>query len=355
MIEDLVRPELKSFSPYNTNQLLYRVKLDANESPFDLSEEVKRKLADYLLRVTGLNQYPDTDSIELRKTLASYWKTDFEGIVIGTGSDQLIQVLISIFAGKGNRVVCPVPSFSMYEMSTVIAGGTPVELYLDEDNNYSYDPDKIIALANAQKAKLVFLCTPNNPTGGIIPINDIIKIVEGCSQSIVVVDEAYAEFSGETAIPLTSVFENLVVLRTFSKAYGLAGIRCGYSISGRGIANELNKIKPPYNISSLSQFISKLVFEDRETCDNQISYLIEQREYLTYQLREMGIKVFPSSANFILIKLPNSNSIYKELIKRGVLVRSFGSALMLENCLRISIGKREQNDIFLGELKSILT
>lgn len=355
MIKDIIRSEFKDFIPYNANQVPYRVKLDANESPFELPMSVRKKLADIIMEGPALNLYPDTDSIELRKTLSSYWGVDMEGIVVGTGSDQLIQVLVNTFVGKGDKVICPTPSFSMYKLDTIIGGGTVVEILLKEESNFNYDVDEFISKTNSEAAKLLILCTPNNPTGNLLPLKEIEKVCSMCPNTVIVVDEAYAEFSGESAISLLPKFANLIVLRTFSKAYGLAGIRCGYSLSSREMATEINKVRPPYNISSLSQLVAKLVFEDREEIDKQIKYLIEQREYLSGELAKLNnVCVYPSGANYILVKLPDAKMVAKELEKRGVLVRSFGDAPVLGKYIRISVGNKEQNDILLEEFKSII-
>ncbi|WP_010680944.1 histidinol-phosphate transaminase [Acetivibrio cellulolyticus] len=355
MIKDLIRSEFKEFIPYNANQVPYRVKLDANESPFELPIKVRKQLADIIMEGPSLYLYPDTDSIELRKTLSAYWGVDMEGIVVGTGSDQLIQVLVNTFVGKGEKVICPTPSFSMYKLDTIIGGGTAVEVPLKEENNFAYEIDEFIDKAKSEAAKLVVLCTPNNPTGNLLALKDIEKICSMCPKTVIVIDEAYAEFAGESAVTLLPKFENLIVLRTFSKAYGLAGIRCGYSLSGKEMANEINKVRPPYNISSLSQLVAKLVFEDREEIEAQIKYLIEQREYLCAELEKINnVSVLPSGANYILVKLPDAKTVAKELEKRGVLVRSFGDAPVLGKYIRISVGNKEQNDVLLEELKSIM-
>lgn len=355
MIRDLVRPELKDFIPYTANQVPYRVKLDANESPFDLPMSVRKKLADIIMKGPELNLYPDTDSIELRKTLSAYWGVEMEGIVVGTGSDQLIQVLVNTFVGKGDKVVYPVPSFGMYKIDTVIGGGTAVEVPLREENRFEYDIDEFIDKAKSEGAKMVILCTPNNPTGNLISLKDIEKICAACSNTVIVVDEAYAEFTEESAVELLPKFENLVILRTLSKAYGLAGIRCGYSLSGKAMANEINKVKPPYNISSLSQLVAKLVLEARDEIDRQIKYLIEQRAYLAEGLEKIeGVSIFPSGANYILVKLPNAQSAAKELERRGILVRGYGDPV-LGKYIRITVGSKEQNDILLEELKDVVS
>jgi histidinol-phosphate aminotransferase len=354
MIHDLIRPELKDFIPYTTNQVPYRVKLDANESPFDLPMSVRQKLADIIMKGPELNLYPDTESIELRKALSAYWGVDMEGIVVGTGSDQLIQVLVNTFVGKGDKVVYPVPSFGMYKIDTIIGGGDIVEVILKEENGFEYDIDEFINKAKSEGAKMVILCTPNNPTGNLVSLKDIEKICTQCPNTVIVVDEAYAEFTEESAVELLPKFENLIILRTLSKAYGLAGIRCGYSLSGKAMAEEINKVKPPYNISSLSQLVAKLVFEDREEMDRRIKYLIEQRTYLAEGLEKIDkVSIFPSGANYILIKIPDAKAVAKELERRGILIRSYGDPV-LSKYIRITVGSKEQNDIVLKELNSIV-
>lgn len=354
MINDLIRPELKCFMPYRTNQIPFRIKLDANESPFDLPMSIRKKLADIIINGPQLNFYPDTESIELRKVLSAYWGIDMEGIVVGTGSDQLIQVLINTFVAKGDKVVIPRPSFGMYKIDTIIGGGNFVEIVLKEENKFAYDIDEFIEKAISESAKVVILCSPNNPTGNILPLKDIEQICSMCPNTIIVVDEAYAEFAEETAVELLPKFENLIVLRTLSKAYGLAGIRCGYSLSSKAIAYELNKVKPPYNISSLSQTVAKLVLEARDDIDCQIEYLIEQRAYLLGELEKLeGLCVYASSANYVLVKLPNAKAVAKELERRGILIRSYDDPV-LSKYVRITVGNKEQNDILLEELKNII-
>lgn len=354
MIKELIRPEFRDFMPYNANQVPYRVKLDANESPFDLPMSVRKKLVDIIMQGPALNLYPDTESIELRKTLSAYWGVDMEGIVVGTGSDQLIQVLVNTFVANNDKVVFPVPSFGMYKIDTIIGGGISVEVVLKEENNFEYDIDEFISKTKSENAKMVILCNPNNPTGNLLSLKDIEKICSMCPNTVIVVDEAYAEFAEESTASLLPKFENLIILRTLSKAYGLAGIRCGYSLSGKALAEEISKVKPPYNISSLSQLVAKLVFEAREEIDSQIKYLIEQRLYLTKELEKIdNVSVYPSGANYILVKLPNAKKVANELETRGILIRSYGDPV-LSKYIRISVGNKEQNDILLEELRAIV-
>ncbi len=354
MIEELIRPEIRSFMPYNANQQPYRIKLDANESPFNLPLAVREKLSEFIKNDPQLNLYPDTDSIQLRKTISEHWNVDADGIIVGTGSDQLIQVMTNVFIGVGDKVIYPVPSFSMYRDACLIAGGTPVKYLLNPDESYEYSKETIIETYKKEQPKIIYICNPNNPTGNIMPISDVLEVVKYCRESIVVVDEAYAEFCDNTVIPYVKEYENLFVLRTFSKAYGLAGIRCGYSISCKKLANAVNLARPPYNISSLSQYISQLVLSDKEEINKNIEYLIEQREWMIGKLAKIkGVEVYQSYANFILVKVDNCIDVYNRLCEKGIFVRIFGQAPLLAGCLRISIGTNEQNTIFLDELSTI--
>jgi histidinol-phosphate aminotransferase len=354
MIEKLIRPEIRSFTPYNANQQPYRIKLDANESPFNLPLAVREKLSEFIKNDPQLNLYPDTDSIQLRKTISEHWNVDADGIIVGTGSDQLIQVMTNVFVGVGDKVIYPVPSFGMYRDSCLIAGGTPVKYILEPNEKFEYSKETIIDAYEKEQPKIIYICNPNNPTGNIMSIVDILEVVKYCTNSVVVVDEAYAEFCDTTVIPYVKEYENLLVLRTFSKAYGLAGIRCGYSISCKKLADAINLTRPPYNISSLSQYIAQLVLFDKQEINKNIEYLIEQREWMIGKLAKIkGVEVYKSYANFILVKVYNCSEVYKKLCEKGLFIRTFGQAPLLAGCLRISIGTNEQNTIFLDELSTI--
>jgi len=354
MIEELIRPEIRSFIPYNANQKPYKIKLDANESPFNMPIEVRKKLAEFILDAPQLNLYPDTDSTTLRKALAEHWGVAEEGVIVGTGSDQLIQVIANVFVNNKDKVLYPDPSFGMYRNSCLIAGGIASKYLLDPNEKYAYSKEKIIEAYDSEQPKIIYICNPNNPTGNLMQVDDILEVVRYCQKSIVIVDEAYAEFCDITVIPFVEEYQNLLVLRTFSKAFGLAGIRCGYSISSATLANAINLARPPYNISSLSQYVAELVLLEKEQIYKNIAFLVEQREWMAGELAKIkGIVVFNSSANFILIKVDNYTQVYKKLCEKGIFIRIFGSAPLLEGCMRISIGTHEQNTTLLDGLSSI--
>ena len=354
MIEDLIRTEIRSFVPYNANQQPYKIKLDANESPFNLPQAARKKLAEYILENPQLNLYPDTDSVHLREAIGEYWSVDKENIIVGTGSDQLIQIVANVFLEKGDKVLYPAPSFGMYKDSCIIAGGKAVEYILNQDDNFSYSADKIIEAYEKEKPKIIYICSPNNPTGNLMPQDEILKVLRACTKSIVVVDEAYADFSDTTVIPYIKDYENLLILRTFSKAFGLAGIRCGYSIASEKLTRAINLTRPPYNISSLSQYTATLVLSNIDEIQNNIKYLVEERERVFSKLSEIKeLKVYGSAANFVLLKVQNSKDVYTKLCEKGIFIRAFGSSPLLTDCMRITIGTHEQNSVLLDELYTI--
>lgn len=354
MIEELIRPEIRSFIPYDANQQPYRIKLDANESPFNLPMKARQKLSEFILDNPGLNLYPDTDSVKLRKALSEHWEVDYRNIIVGTGSDQLIQIIANVFIGPGDKVLYPAPSFGMYADSCLIAGGTAVKYILQPEKRFEYSKQTIFEAYDKEKPKLIYICNPNNPTGNLMPRAEVLEVVRYCKNAVVIVDEAYAEFCEDTVIPDTNEYENLIVLKTFSKAYGLAGIRCGYSIAGPRLTSAVNLARAPYNISSLSQLTALLVLEEKAEIGRNISYLIAEREWLSTELSQLdGVDVFKSYSNFILIKVDNCREVYKKLCEKGIFIRIFGSSPLLENCLRISVGTHQQNTVLLDELNTI--
>lgn len=354
MIEKLIRPEIRSFIPYDANQQPYKIKLDANESPFNMPLAARQKLADFVLNNPELNLYPDTDSTGLRKALGEHWSVDYSNIIVGTGSDQLIQVIANVFVGPGDKVLCPAPSFGMYGDSCIIAGGTPVKYFLEPENRYEYSKSAIFEAYDRERPKLIYICNPNNPTGNLMPRKDVLEVVRYCREAVVVVDEAYAEFCDTTVIPYINEYENLMILRTFSKAYGLAGIRCGYSIAGASLTRAVNLARAPYNIGSLSQLAAQLVLEEKEEIYKNIACLVAERDWLKAELAKIkGVDVYNSHSNFILVRVDNCREVYNKLCEKGVFLRIFGSSPLLQNCLRITVGTHEQNTILLDELTTI--
>lgn len=355
-IRELVRNELKDFKPYKVEQSGYKIKLDQNESPYDIPLRVRRAMAYFFSEEsikTGLNEYPDNDSEALLKKLASVWSVNKENVLASSGSDQLIQTIITTFAGRGDSVVMPAPSFGMYRIYTALSGANAVEIPLLEKEAFSYNIAAIIECVNSLKAKVLFICTPNNPTGNIMSEKDIEIILENCKNTIIAVDEAYAEFSGTTSIGLTEKYRNLVVLRTLSKAYGMAGLRCGYCIASSELIYELNKIRPPYNINTITQKMAVLILECEDESRIAISKIVEERDRVCNTLKSKGLYVLKSYSNSLLVKFNKAGKVFEDLKKKSILVRYFGEDHLLSSYLRIGIGTPEQNDIVINTLKEL--
>jgi len=352
MMKEFLREDLRDFQPYQANDVEYLIKLDANESPFDLPDCVKKQLAFELMGKSDFNRYPDPGGRELRGAIAEACGVDREEVVLGNGSDELIQILVHAFINKGEVALCPVPSFVMYKICTQIGGGIAVEIPLDE--NFEYQMDAYYKAIEEYNPKMIFLCSPNNPTGNTLSEQEIIKLAEGY-RGVIVVDEAYCEFSGGSLSKRIVRYPNIIVLRTFSKAMGLAGLRIGYLICNKDLALQINKVKPPYNLNRFSQRAAVLMLKNQDIIKERIRYIIKQREELYRQLNGMAkVRTFPSQANFLLIQVPDADRIAKRLLDEGILVRGFQRDSRLKDCLRITVGLEEENRSFVRELRRIL-
>lgn len=349
-MKDLVKRSVKGIVPYKVKQETYNIKLDANENPYnifkDLREPIQRRLMDL-----QINRYPDSDSLELKKLLSNYTGVGEEGIICGNGSDEIIKFIIDAFIDKEDIVVTFKPTFSMYRITTEIAGGKVIEI--ESDRNFDIDIDQIIKESNDNKAKVIFLCNPNNPTGKLIKRVDILKVLKN-TESVVVVDEAYYEFSKETVIDLVDEYSNLIVLRTLSKGLGLAGIRLGYGLGSRAIIEILNKVKSPYNLNGISQAIGEVVLKNRQRVDKYIDEINRERDYLIKEISLMeNIEAIQSSSNFILIRTDNASRLVERFQEKKIAIRDFGDNGSLKNCIRITIGSKEEDKTILDILKDV--
>lgn len=322
------------------------IKLDGNENPYGCSPRVSRALADYPF----YHIYPDPEQREIRKALAGYVGVDAAHIVAGAGSDELIDLILRLFLEPGDGVINCVPTFGMYHFCTEICGGKVSEV--PRDKSYAVDITGVKEALN-EKTKVIFIASPNNPTGNITPQRDILELVK--LGRVVVIDEAYYEFSGTTVAPLVTQHENLIVLRSFSKWAGLAGLRIGYGIFPTLIAEQLLKIKQPYNINLAAQIALKESLADTEYRKGTVQKIISERERLTQKLGELkSLRPLPSQANFILCTVDKGNAqdIYRMLQKRGIFIRYFDTPL-LRNSIRISVGKPEHTDALIEALKEM--
>jgi len=322
------------------------IKLDANENPYGCSPRVKQALGTY----PYFNIYPDAGQTELRKLLQGYTGVSVEHIVAGSGSDQLLDLIVRLFVGPGDEVINCVPTFDMFRFSTTLCNGKLVEIPRDE--NYCIDVSAI-KKAITKKTKLIVLANPNNPTGTPTSRQDILELVD--TGVPVLADEAYAEFSGETVTPLVPQYKNLLVLRTFSKWAGLAGLRVGYGILPPLIVEYLLRIKLPYNVNVAALVAVRESLKDIDYLRDRVRVIVAERERLSGKLSKFEwLKLFPSQANFIFCHVLNgkTSQIQQELEKRGILIRYFDLPL-LQNSLRISVGKPEHTDALIKALQEI--
>lgn len=350
-IEQLIRPELTNLKPYKVYDFLHKIKMDANENPYEMPQNIREAIADEIFR-HSFNRYPDPIATDLRKALAGEFDVDPDFIVIGNGSDELINYLISAFAGIDAKVIFPIPTFSIYGICSELWGTNISAIPLSE--NFDIQTEKIISEMKSAKKSVVFIGYPNNPTGNCFSYQSIMDIINCDANSIIVIDEAYAEFSGKSFLPLLNEHENLVILRTFSKAYGLAGLRVGYMIAGKEIINQILKVKMVFNINSLSQKIALILLRYKNQMSDLIQRIIKERERLSNMLDNISwIKRYHSDANFILFRTEyDSENVFDKLLSKGILVRAFNERGLLENCLRVTVGKPEENDLFISALES---
>jgi histidinol-phosphate aminotransferase len=357
-IERYIRPHLAKFSGYSASTspdvLAGKVdvapdgiiKLNANENPYGCSPRVAKALA----ACEHLHIYPDDGQERLRKLLAGYAGAPVARIVASHGSNTLIDLIVRLFVGPGDEVINSVPTFDIYRFSTQIIGGTVVNVPRDE--NYNVDV-KAVKKAINSKTKLIFLATPNNPTGNIVPRDDILEIV--ATGRPVVVDEAYYEFGGETMVPLTEKYPNLMVLRSFSKWAGLAGLRVGYGVFPPRIAPYLMAIKIPHNVSVAAEVAVRESLADLAYLQSKVKAIVAERGRLLEALAGITwLKPYPSQANFIFCQVlkGDAGELHKELERKGILVRYFDNPL-LKNSIRISVGKPEHTDALIRVLREI--
>lgn len=348
-----VREDIKGLVPYDTHPFPKVIRMDANENPYTFPEEVVGEMLKELKGDT-FTRYPDPGAVRLREALGEYNGISPGKIMVGNGSDEMIQLLYLTFGGRGRTVFLPVPTFSMFRIHARIAGTKVEKLPMEE--GFRVPIEEILKGAEDCQADIIVLVTPNNPTGTVIPEKDLLQVLEN-TQALVVIDEAYYEFNRQSVVPYLEKYPNLVVLRTFSKAFGLAGMRVGYLVANEPVIFELNKLKQPFNVNSFSQIAAQAALRHREVFEEQIQNILRERERVFIALEGMsGVRPYPSQANFVLFKTPvKSTEVYEKLLEQGILIRDLGKEPgLLQDCLRVTVGKKEENDLFLEKLGVIL-
>ncbi len=339
-IELFLRKNILNLKPYSSARDEFSgeamVFLDANENPFN----------------QPYNRYPDPLQRQLKARIADLKDVDPDNIFLGNGSDEPIDLLIRAFCEPGiHNIVQMEPTYGMYQVAAGINNVEVIKVILSAD--YKLDAGDLLK-AVTPETRIIFLCTPNNPTGNALDIREMIRILEGFDGPVVI-DEAYIDFApGLSMLPRLPEFNNLVVLQTFSKAWGMAGIRLGMAFASREIISVLNKIKYPYNLNILTQQKALELLENADEMENWVKLLLAERHKLYAELRKISYveKVWPSDANFLLVKMKDARKVYEFLMERGIIVRDRSKVLLCEDSLRITVGSEEENGILLNALNS---
>ncbi len=345
----LPRIGLETLKPYSVEEINWPIKIDANERPTDLPTAVKTKVMEKLAAL-AFNRYPEISAQSLKTSIGAAYGLTAANVLIGNGSSEVLEALCFAFSGAGRSIVYPTPSFSMYGIYAKLADSRPVPVELNAD--FSLDADKLLATAAQTQAGVVLLCNPNNPTGTVMP-EDQVEYIVANTKSLVVVDEAYHEFYGSTSVGLLKKYPNVAITRTFSKAYGLASARVGYLLAGEEIAKTAGKVLLPYNVNALTLATAEIVFSMRPGFADSIAENSRERTRMAAALGAIsGITVYPSQTNFLLIKSENAAVIVSRLSERGIGVRDFSTAPGLRGCIRIGIGTPAENNAVLEAITS---
>ncbi|ASU37452.1 histidinol-phosphate transaminase [Herbaspirillum sp. meg3] len=354
LVEKIIRADVRALSAYPVPDAAGFVKLDAMENPYTLPQALRAELGQRLADV-ALNRYPVPSYTQLKAKLCRHMgvPAGFD-VLLGNGSDELISIVSVACAKAGAKVLAPEPGFVMYGVSAKFAGLDYVGVPLKAD--FTLDLDAMLAAIADHQPAITYLAYPNNPTGTLYDADDMEAILRAVGDSgIVVVDEAYQPFAQESFMPRLPEFNNLVVMRTVSKL-GLAGIRLGYMSADAALLQEFDKVRPPYNINVLTQTAAEFVLDHTAELNRQAAALRSARSDLAAAISAVGaIEVFPSAANFLLIRLANADKVFAGLLQRKVLVKNAGKMHpLLQNCLRVNVSTPEENASFLVALKESL-
>ena len=341
-LNNLIRKNIKAMKPYSSARDEFKdlkadmVFLDANENPFE----------------TTLNRYPDPQQTALKELISKQKELPINQVLLGNGSDEVLDLIVRAFCEPNqDSILTLLPTYGMYSVLAQLNSIENIEVSLSKDFNINVDQ---VLKQVKPRTKLLFICSPNNPSGNIMDVNAVTRLLKAFD-GLVVIDEAYIDFTTiESWTQRLNAFPNLMVTQTLSKAYGLAGIRLGTCYASKEIIAVLNKIKPPYNINSLTQQAAIEALQNNEVSD-QVSSILREREKLANALASCFFvkKIYPSDANFILIKVDDANKRYDELLRHGIVIRNRTTQLGCENCLRISLGTPAENKQLLTLLNTL--
>jgi len=347
------RPELDDIAAYDAKDVRADVRLSANENPHNLPGEILDKLADRVRSDIDFNRYPDPMCARLRTLIAEANGLEPRNVLVGNGGDELILDIVLAWGGPGRTLVDLPPTFSMYGIDARITGTGVAEVPRLAD--FSIDGDALLAVVAEQDPDIVVISNPNNPTGTMVPETLLIDLLNA-TDALVLVDEAYFEFSRQTMRPHMERHPNLVILRTFSKAFSLAGLRAGYLLAHEDVVRELTKVRQPYSVNRFTQVAAELTFRERVVFETGIRDTMRNRDRLLHGLGALdGVEVFPSEANFVLFRVSQASAVWRDLLHdHSVLVRDFTRTPGLEDCLRVTVGSDVEVERFLGAMDEIM-
>ncbi|MFM7633938.1 MAG: histidinol-phosphate transaminase [Betaproteobacteria bacterium] len=354
----IVRDDVRALAAYHVPDASGLVKLDAMENPYQLPPELQRQLGERLGAV-ALNRYPVPSYAGLKAAIRHHMAIPAGlDVILGNGSDELIAIVSTACAKPGAKVLAPVPGFVMYAMSAQLAGMDFIGVPLLAD--FSLDREAMLAVIRAQRPAITYLAYPNNPTGNLFDLDDMLAIIREVGDTgLVIVDEAYQPFAGTSFLPQLPHHPNVVLMRTVSKL-GLAGIRLGYMSASNELLAEFDKVRPPYNVNVLTEAAAEFVLEHASVIDAQAEAICAERSQLLQSLAKLPeVECFPSAANFVLLRIQRpgltGTDVFQRLLQHRVLVKNVGKMhTLLENCLRVTVSTPQENAVFMSALHSSL-
>ena len=336
----LINDTVRALKAYHLEPETVSVKLNQNENPFDWPLQIKEQIAAFCIE-RPWNRYPPFIPEKLKRLLADYVGVSSDSIIVGNGSNEMLLVLMLSLVKRSSKAIVCQPTFTVYRL--LLEGMGSEALAVNLDSNLNFDIDTIIETSQNNSGSVLILCSPNNPTGTSMGESELRRVLDRHT-GFCILDQAYVEFGGFNAIPLLKEYPNLIITRTFSKAFAGAGLRLGYMIGSPEIISEINKIKLPYNINFFSDHVASVLLQNREMLQDSLRCILSERDSLFSFLQKMPFDtVYPSSANFFLVRTEKKQAYFEYLKSQDVLVRDVSNYPMLQNCLRISVGTIEEN------------
>lgn len=346
-----IRPDLESVIPYVSPQMPARFRMNTNETPYPPPEALVEEVSDEIKKV-ALNRYPDRDATDLYEAISDHAAWPREGLWVANGSNEVFMHLFLGFGGPGRSTLLFEPTYTLHSLIPAIASTRVVQI--DRANDFTIDMNAAAEAIERESPAIVIVCSPNNPTGMCEPIDDISLLLEQ-APGLVVVDEAYMEFTdpAKSVRPLLHTYENLILTKTFSKAWRLAGVRIGYMLASPAVIEALARVRLPYHLSAITQLVGVAALRHADETLKLVTAIARERDRISTGLADAGIPHYPSDANFILFEVDDTERVWQDLFDRGVLVRRYKDNPRLERCLRVTAGLPDETDAFLAALKEV--